>query len=98
MDNNFYLSLSGIVTFKNAELLRNVIKDVPLTSILIETDSPFLSPEPVRGKKNEPTNVKFIAEYLAPFFKTTLNSIIYNTNNNFYNLFSKAIRYNKISH
>ena len=74
-----------------------MVKDIPLTSILIETDSPFLSPVPFRGKINEPSNVKIIADYLSIFFKTSLNNIISNTDQNFYNLFSKAIRYDKIS-
>ena len=68
LDNDYYISLSGIITFKNANELRDVIKDVPLTSILIETDSPFLSPSPFRGKINEPSYVKYIAEYLSIFF------------------------------
>ena len=97
LDNDFFISLSGIITFKNANELRDVVKDIPLTSILIETDSPFLSPVPFRGKINEPSNVKIIADYLSIFFKTSLNNIISNTDQNFYNLFSKAIRYDKIS-
>ena len=97
LDNNYYISISGIITFKNAEELRNTLKDVPLSSILIETDSPFLSPVPFRGKPNEPSNVKYIAEYLSTFLKVSLNDIINSTDNNFYKLFSKAIRYNEIS-
>ena len=65
--------------------------------MLIETDSPFLTPVPHRGKLNEPAYVKFIAQYLAEFFNTTLDDIIYNTDTNFYKLFSKAIRYNNLS-
>ena len=95
LDNNFYISLSGIITFKNASELRNTIRDIPLSSILIETDSPFLAPSPFRGKINEPSYVKYIAEYLAIFFNLPLEKIIKNTDDNFYNLFSKAIRYNK---
>ena len=97
IDNNFFLSISGIVTFKNAYDIREVIKDVPLKSILLETDSPFLSPVPVRGKINDPSNVKYIAEFLSSFFNIKLNSLIEITDDNFYNLFSKAIRYNKLS-
>jgi len=96
LDNDYFISLSGIVTFKNALELREVIKDIPLSSILIETDSPFLSPVPHRGKLNEPSYVKFIAEYLANFFNRPLNEIINITDDNFYKLFSKAIRYNEI--
>ena len=96
IDNEFYISISGIITFKNANDLREVIKDFPLHQMLIETDSPFLSPTPFRGKMNEPANVKFISEYLSDFYKIPqieFNSII---DNNFYKLFSKAIRYNEI--
>ena len=97
LDNDFYISLSGIITFKNAEQLRNVIKDVPLSSILIETDSPFLAPVPFRGKTNEPSYVKFIGEYLSSFYNITVDQISKTTDDNFYKLFSKAIRYNEIS-
>ena len=70
---------------------------IPLNLILIETDSPFLTPVPHRGKSNEPSYVKYISEYLSNFFnlsKEEFNNII---DNNFYNLFSKAIRYNEIT-
>ena len=97
LDNNYYISISGIITFKNAEELRSTLKDVPLSSMLIETDSPFLSPVPFRGKSNEPSNIKYIAEYLSNFLDVSLADIINATDNNFYKLFSKAIRYNKIS-
>ena len=97
LENGFYLSLSGIITFKNAEELRTVIKNVPLSSVLIETDSPFLTPTPHRGKINEPSFVKHVAEYLSIFFKVPFEEFISITDNNFYKLFSKAIRYNEIS-
>lgn len=95
LDNDYYISLSGIVTFKNAIELRNVIKDLALSSILIETDSPFLSPVPKRGKENEPANVKYTAEYLANFFDISFDIFIDKTDKNFYKLFAKAIKYNK---
>ena len=97
LQNNYYISLSGIITFKNAIELREVIKDVPLSAILIETDSPFLAPVPFRGKSNQPSYIKYIAEYLAIFFHTPLTEITKMTDDNFYKLFSKAIRYNEIS-
>ena len=97
LENAFYISLSGIITFKNAEELRSVIKNIPLSSVLIETDSPFLTPNPHRGKINEPSFVKYVAEYLSKFFKVPFDEFIYITDNNFYKLFSKAIRYNEIS-
>ena len=97
LDNAFYISLSGIITFKKADELRSVIKDIPLSSVLIETDSPFLAPTPHRGKINEPSFVKHVAEYLSIFFKVPFEEFITITDNNFYKLFSKAIRYNEIS-
>ena len=96
LDKNYFLSLSGIITFKNANELRDTISDVPISSILIETDSPFLSPVPLRGKLNEPSNVKFTADYLSDFFQIPLSKIVKNTDDNFYNLFTKAIKYNEI--
>ena len=97
LDNNYYISLSGIITFKNAYELREIIKDIPLSSLLIETDSPYLTPVPFRGKKNEPSFVRFVGEYLADFYSISLDTFIVSTDDNFYNLFSKAIRYNKLS-
>ena len=96
LDRDYFLSLSGIITFKNANKLRDTIKDVPISSILIETDSPFLSPVPFRGKLNEPSHVRFTAEYLSDFLQMSLSKIVKNTDDNFYNLFSKAIKYNEI--
>ena len=93
LDNNYLMSLSGIVTFKNALNLREVIKDIPISSLLIETDSPFLAPVPFRGKINEPSFVKYIGVYLSEFYNISQEKFIMNLNNNFYNLFSKAIRY-----
>ena len=97
LDNEFYISLSGIITFKNANDLREVIIDFPLQQILIETDSPFLAPVPFRGKMNEPSYVKYISEYLSNFLNISQKKFNKITDNNFYKLFSKAIRYNEIS-
>ena len=94
LDNDYYISISGIITFKNANELRNTVKNVSLDHLLIETDSPFLAPTPMRGKQNEPSFVKYTAEYLAKFFSMLIDKFIETTNNNFYNLFSKAKRYN----
>tara|TARA_B100000674_G_C37763134_1_gene878918 strand:+ start:104 stop:877 length:774 start_codon:yes stop_codon:yes gene_type:complete len=90
LDNGYYISLSGIITFKNASKLRETIKDIPLNSLLIETDSPFLAPEPLRGKTNEPSYVKYTAQYLSKFFKLSLDDFEKITDNNFFNLFTKA--------
>lgn len=65
LDIGFYISFSGIVTFKNASEIQEVAKKAPLESILIETDSPFLTPNPIRSEKNEPKNVKILAQFLA---------------------------------
>lgn len=65
LDLNFYVSFTGIITFKNAHELRDVVKNVPLEKMLIETDSPFLTPIPHRGKRNEPAFVKHVAECVA---------------------------------
>ena len=97
LENNYYISLSGIVTFKNANNLRDVIKDIPITSLMIETDSPFLSPVPHRGEKNEPAFVKFTGLYLAKFYNIPIIEFQEITDKNFYKLFSKAIQYNKLS-
>ena len=97
LDNEFYISLSGIITFKNANDLREVVSDFPLQQILIETDSPFLAPEPFRGKMNAPSYVKYISEYLSDFYNVPHKKFNEITDNNFYKLFSKAIRYNEIS-
>ena len=64
---------------------------------MIETDSPFLAPMPFRGKRNEPSHVKYIGKYLSNFFNTSFEEISSVTDNNFYKLFSKAIQYNEIS-
>src|SRR5690625_8010235 len=64
-DMNFYISLVGIVTFKNAPEIREIAKEIPLNRLLIETDSPFLTPHPYRGKRNEPAYVRFVAEEIA---------------------------------
>ena len=93
----YYISLSGIITFKNAVDIRNVIKNFPLNLILLETDSPFLTPEPYRGvKPNDPSYVYYIGKYLSNFYNISLNEFEKITNNNFYSLFKKAIRYKEI--
>ena len=90
IENNYYISISGIVTFKNAKNLREVLIKVPLENILIETDSPYLSPVPMRGKINEPSYIKFTAEYLAEFYSMKNEDFFNLTDNNFYKLFSRV--------
>jgi len=65
MDKNYYIGISGPVTYNNAHVLRQVISSVPLDKVLIETDSPFLTPHPYRGKRNEPSFVSYVAERIA---------------------------------
>jgi TatD DNase family protein len=62
---NFYISIAGPITFKNAGQLSDVVRFVPLTKLLVETDSPYLTPDPYRGRKNEPAYVRFVAEKVA---------------------------------
>ena len=90
IENKYYISLSGIVTFKNANILRQTIKNASLNYLLVETDSPYLAPAPMRGKDNEPSFVKFTADYLADFYSIEREEFYKLTDNNFYKLFSKA--------
>jgi TatD DNase family protein len=86
----FYISLSGIVTFKNAEALRQVAKSVPLDRLLVETDSPYLAPMPMRGKRNEPGFVKHTANYVANMLGIPFDELARSTTANFERLFHKA--------
>ena len=86
---NAYFSASGIITFKNSSLLQETFKKIPEDKLLIETDSPFLSPEPNRGKKNEPSFIKFTAQKLANLRNIEVDKLILLTTNNFNTLFSK---------
>ena len=92
LDEGFYISFSGIVTFKNAQTLRDVAKKVPLDRILVETDAPYLAPVPFRGKTNEPAYVKHTAECLAEIRQMDLNSFADLTTENFFRLFDSAKR------
>jgi TatD DNase family protein len=88
IDLNFYISFSGILTFKNAVELQYVAKKVPLDRILVETDSPYLAPVPLRGKINQPTNVQYVAKFLAMLRNEPFENIAATTTDNFYRLFS----------
>ena len=90
MDLGFYISLSGIVTFKNAVELQDVAKKMPLDRLLIETDSPYLAPVPKRGKTNQPAYVKHVAEFLAKLRGDSVDNIAQQTTDNYYRLFQKA--------
>lgn len=88
LDLGFYISFSGIVTFKNAGSLRDVAKKVPLDRMLIETDSPYLAPVPFRGKTNEPGLVRYVAEEIARQREVPLDKIAEQTSANFFQLFN----------
>jgi len=87
MDLDFYISFSGIVTFRNARAVQEVAREVPESAILIETDSPFLAPVPFRGKQNQPAYVRHVAEFLAHLRETSLEGIAASTTANFNRLF-----------
>ncbi len=90
LDRGFYLSFSGIITFKTAEELRQVVQFAPMDRILVETDSPFLAPIPHRGKRNEPAYTRLNAEKIAEAKGIIFEDVAINTTKNFFDLFSKA--------
>ena len=83
-----FFSASGIITFKNSTELQNTFKTIPLEKLLIETDSPFLAPIPMRGKKNEPSFIKYTLEKLSSLKETTIEEMSEITTNNFNKLFN----------
>lgn len=90
LDMNYYISFSGITTFRNASELRDVVKEIPLERILIETDAPYLAPVPHRGKKNEPKYVVEVAQCIADLKGVSIDVVAQQTTDNFYRLFNKA--------
>lgn len=86
----FYISISGIVTFHNAKELREVVKAVPLERLLVETDSPWLAPVPHRGKQNQPSYVKDVAQYVADLKGISIEELARVTTKNFFDLFDQA--------
>ena len=86
LDCGYYVSFSGIVSFKNAQDLRDVAKQVPLDRVLIETDSPYLAPMPYRGKSNEPKYVPYVAKALSDVYDKSVEEIAFITMQNFENL------------
>jgi TatD DNase family protein len=87
LDLGFYLSFTGILTFKNAEPLRDVVRRLPLQKIFVETDSPYLTPVPYRGKRNEPAYVRLVAETIAVVKKLPLQEVASATSKNVRELF-----------
>lgn len=92
LDLGFYISFSGIVTFKNAAAIQEAARYVPLDRMLVETDSPFLAPVPKRGKPNEPAYVRHTAGFVAELRGDTLENIARATTENFFRLFAKIPR------
>jgi TatD DNase family protein len=92
LDIGFYISISGIVTFKKADELRAIVANVPLDRLLVETDAPYLAPMPHRGKRNEPAFVRNTAETVARIKSVDLAALEAATTDNFFRLFAKARR------
>jgi TatD DNase family protein len=86
----FYISFSGIVTFKNATQIKEVAKAIPLNRLLVETDSPYLAPMPFRGKINQPAYVKYVAQEVANLRGISLDEVMQATTHNFFTLFKHA--------
>lgn len=92
LDLGFYISFSGIVTFKNAAIVKEVAQKCPLDRILVETDSPYLAPVPYRGKPNEPAYVRYVAEEIARLRGLAFDELAVATTDNFFRLFKHACR------
>lgn len=91
LDLGFHLSFSGIVTFKNASVVKDVAQRCPIDRLLIETDSPYLAPTPYRGKPNQPAYVRHVAEEIAKLRACSLEALAHATTNNFNALFKTSI-------
>lgn len=82
IEKGFYIAFGGVLTFKNAKKMKEVAKNIPMEYILIETDAPYLTPEPYRGKENHPAYVKFVAEQLANLREMSYEDVVKITNEN----------------
>ena len=89
LDLGLYIAVGGIMTFKNADTLRATLATIPMDRLLLETDSPYLAPVPMRGKINEPKNIPYIAEIVAEVKNLSLDKVAEITTCNFYGLFNK---------
>jgi TatD DNase family protein len=87
LEQGFHISFSGIVTFKNAQALKEVARQVPMERMLIETDSPYLAPVPYRGKTNQPAYVRYVAEEIARLRGVSVEEVAQATSENFFRLF-----------
>ncbi|MEE3607641.1 TatD family hydrolase [Avibacterium paragallinarum] len=92
LDLGFYISISGIITFKNAEALRDVVRKVPLDRLLVETDSPYLAPVPYRGKQNQPAYTREVCDYVATLKGLTSEEFAQITTQNFERLFKIQVQ------
>ncbi|MBV7388625.1 YchF/TatD family DNA exonuclease [Pasteurellaceae bacterium TAE3-ERU1] len=92
LDIGFYISVSGIITFRNAQDIRDVIETVPLERLLVETDSPYLAPVPYRGKQNQPAYVREVCEYVATLKGVSTEQLAEVTTENFERLFGCKVR------
>ena len=88
----FYLGIGGVVTFKNAKKLMEVVKDIPLNSLVLETDAPYLTPVPHRGKRNDSTMLPYIAQAIAEIKQISLEEVVRQTRENGINLFSTNVK------
>ena len=87
---DFYISISGIVTFRNAEDLRAIVRDLPIDRLLVETDAPYLAPVPYRGKPNEPAYVSYVGRFIAQLREQPEEAVAQATTDNFFRLFKIA--------
>ena len=92
LDIGCFFSASGIITFKKNKDLSDTFQSIPNERILVETDSPYLSPEPIRGKTNEPKNIIYTVEHLSKIKKESVNTTSYFTSSNFIKLFNLDIK------
>jgi TatD DNase family protein len=90
LDLGILISISGIVTFKNATQLQEIVKFLPLDSLLVETDSPYLAPTPFRGKTNQPAFTKHVIEFIAELKGLTFEEVASQTTKNFFKIFKNA--------
>lgn len=90
LDLGIYISISGIVTFKNAQTLQEIVKYVPLEYLLVETDSPYLAPTPYRGKTNQPAFTKYVVDHIAQIKGISSEEVTTKTTENFFKIFKKA--------
>ncbi|MCV2402857.1 TatD family hydrolase [Marinomonas sp. C2222] len=97
LDENYLISISGIVTFKAAQELKDTVRKLPLESLIVETDSPYLAPVPHRGKKNEPKYVSDVAQYVADLKSIRYEELLEATAENFHRVFNRANPENQLA-